>query len=151
MVTVDNLLAVPVAIARAIRTLDKHPQVIGIAIASRADDDCPVDVTLQIKTELPSRFRGESPSGVRRVEPVKLSFPVSFPLFAPRPSLRDDFDRSHPHLQPSAAGAAPEPCLVFGSPRELIQSGGGILALLQQLLDWLDRAAMLKLKGICSA
>ncbi|MDF1671838.1 ThiF family adenylyltransferase [Pseudophaeobacter sp. 1A16562] len=145
MVTVDDLLAVPVAIARAIRTLDKHPQVIGIDIASRADDESPVDVTLQIKSELPSRFRGESPSGVRRVEPVKLSFPASYPLFAPRPSLRDDFDRSHPHLQPSAAGSAPEPCLVFGSPRELIQSGGGILALLQQLLDWLDRAAMLKL------
>ena len=68
MVTVDDLLAVPVAIARAIRTLDRHPQVIGIAIASRADDESPVDVTLQIKSELPSRFRGESPSGVRRVE-----------------------------------------------------------------------------------
>tara|TARA_R100001369_G_scaffold49266_1_gene75911 strand:+ start:2785 stop:5103 length:2319 start_codon:yes stop_codon:yes gene_type:complete len=145
MVTVDDLLAVPVAIARAIRTLDKHPQVIGIDIAPRTGDESPADVTLQIKSELPSRFRGESPSGVRRVEPVKLSFPVSYPLFAPRPSLRDDFDRSHPHLQPSAAGTAPEPCLVFGSPRELIQSGGGILALLEQLLDWLDRAAMLKL------
>ncbi|THF70013.1 MAG: hypothetical protein E8G75_12730, partial [Sulfitobacter sp. SK025] len=40
------------------------------------------------------------PVGRKRVEPVKLSFPVSYPLFAPRPSLRDDFDRSHPHLQP---------------------------------------------------
>ncbi|PWE35001.1 thiamine biosynthesis protein ThiF [Pelagicola sp. LXJ1103] len=147
MVNVDDLLAVPVAIARAIRSLDKHPQVVGIDIEPRAGDESPVDVTLQIKSELPSRFRGESPSGVRRVEPVKLSFPVSYPLFAPRPSLRNDFDRSHPHLQPSADDAAPEPCLVFGSPRELIQSGGGILALLQQLLDWLDRAAMLKLNN----
>ncbi|MFC6642225.1 hypothetical protein [Sulfitobacter profundi] len=145
MVNTEDLLALPVAIARAVRSLDKHPQVVGIDIASRADVESSVDVTLQIRLELPSRFRGESPSGVRRVEAVKFSFPVSYPLYAPRPSLRDDFDRSHPHLQPNASGAPPEPCLVFGSPRELIQSGGGILALLQQLLDWLDRAAMLEL------
>ncbi|WP_299507201.1 ThiF family adenylyltransferase [uncultured Roseobacter sp.] len=145
MVNVDDLLAVPVAIARAVRALDKHPQILGIDIAPRDDEERPVDVTLQIKSELPSRFKGESPSGVRRIEPVTLSFPISYPLFAPRPTLRDDFDRSHPHLQPGGVNAAPEPCLVFGSPRELIQSGGGILALLQQLLDWLDRAAMLKL------
>lgn len=145
MVVVADLLVIPIAIARAVRALDKHPQVLGIDIDPRSEDDSPVVVTLSIRSELPTRFAGESPSGVRRVEPVKLTFPVSYPLFAPRPSLREDFQRSHPHLQPGLASDAPEPCLVFGSPRELIQSGGGILALLEQLLSWLDRAAMLSL------
>lgn len=145
MVVVADLLAIPIAIARAVRALDKHPQVLGIDIDPRADETSPVIVNLSIKTELPTRFAGKSPTGVRRIEPVKLTFPISYPLFAPRPSLRDDFERSHPHLQPGLASDAPEPCLVFGSPRELIQSGGGILALLEQLLSWLDRAAMLAL------
>jgi hypothetical protein len=124
MVVVSDLLAIPIAIARAVRALDKHPQVLRIDIDPRSEEDSPVVVTLSIRSELPTRFAGESPTGVRRIEPVKLTFPVSYPLFAPRPNLRGGFDRSHPHLQPGPASAAPEPCLVFGSPRELIQSGG---------------------------
>jgi len=141
----DQLQALPAAIARAIRSLDKHPQILEIDIGEREKDTDPVVVTLQIKTELPTRWKGLSPHGVKRVEPVVLTFPISYPVFAPRPTLRMDFPRWHPHLQPGSESEPPEPCLVFGSPRELIQTSGGILALLQQLLDWLDRAAMLKL------
>lgn len=144
MVAVDE--ALPAAIARAISAVDKHPQVLGIDVEQCVNEDSPVVVTLQIKTELPTRWRGISPHGVRKIESVKLTFPVLYPVFAPHISLRGDFGREHPHLQPGRpANAPPEPCLIFGSPRELIQSSGGILALLQQLLDWLERAAMLEL------
>ena len=36
---------------------------------------------------------------------------------------------------------APEPCLLDGSVRELVQGGGGILALIDQLVEWLEAAA----------
>ncbi len=145
MLATAQLTDLPIAIARSIRAISKHPQVLGISVTNREKDKDPVIVTLQVKTELPTRWKRQSPHGVHQVEPVVLSFPVTYPVFAPRPSLRADFPRWHPHLQPGSPTELPEPCLVFGSPRELIQTGGGILALLQQLLDWLDRAAMLKL------
>jgi hypothetical protein len=71
-------------------------------------------------------------------------FGPNYPIAAPAIRLRADFDRSHPHLQPGSPGDRPEPCLIAGSPRELLRSRG-ILGLVEQLAEWLERAAFVQL------
>ena len=84
---------------------------------------------------------GTTPSGVRAVEPVTLLFPNAFPLQAPVALLRKDFDRSLAHVQPGTIADRPVPCLFDGSLTELLQSGG-ILGVVDQLAEWLNRAAL---------
>jgi hypothetical protein len=110
------------------------------------EDSKVIAARIEIKTELPNPWRavGESPSGVRAIEPVFFFFGPNYPLSAPSIHLRADFDRSHPHLHPGSADEAPAPCLVAGSPRELLRLRG-ILGLVDQLAEWLDRAALLQL------
>lgn len=138
-------MTIPIATARALKLVSAHPAVEAIRILEHLDDGA-VLAEIDIANELPAAWRlvGESPSGVRNVETVTLSFPAGYPVFAPGLSLRADFDRSHPHLNPGSVDAPPRPCLVAGSTRELIQSRG-IEGLIDQLVDWLDKAAMLKL------
>jgi hypothetical protein len=134
-----------VAIGRALRLIATHNAVVGIKIEQNkgAGD---VLATVEIQTELPSDWRsaGESPSGVMHVEPVSFRFGQEYPVFPPQIRLRMDFNRSHPHIQPGSAIDPPEPCLVAGSPRELLRSRG-ILGLVEQVASWLDKAAMLEL------
>ncbi|MCJ2014185.1 Mov34/MPN/PAD-1 family protein [Methylobacterium sp. J-076] len=101
---------------------------------------------LAMDSNLPSRWlaRGHSDNGVRAIEPVKVVFGKHFPWSAPTFNLRDDFDRSHPHLQPWGPGRPPEPCVVFGSATELMRSRG-FTGLLDQMADWLERAAEVRL------
>ena len=92
---------------------------------------------------LPTRWRpvGQSPNGVRDLETVSLLFPSNFPVGAPTIHLRADFNRAHPHINPGPTGRPPQPCIVAGSPSELIQARG-FEGFLNQLVDWLDDAAM---------
>jgi len=136
---------IPVAVRRALRLIEAHPSVERLT-AARVEDSDMTAAVVHIRTELPNAWRaaGVSPSGVRAVEPVTFVFTGGYPLSAPRIRLRDDFDRSHPHIQPSWYGGPPEPCLVAGSPREVLRVRG-MGGLLEQLVDWLDRAAMVQL------
>jgi Prokaryotic E2 family A len=136
---------IPDAVLRALRLIEAHGAVVGVE-ARRLEDSKFVAATIKIKTELPNPWRaeGKSPSGVRVVEPVNFRFGPNYPLAAPLIRLRADFDRSHPHLQPGSADEAPNPCLVAGSPRELLRLRG-ILGLVDQLAEWLDRAALVQL------
>jgi hypothetical protein len=133
------------AIGRALRLISAHNAVVGVKLEpnSGAGDVCAI---VEIETELPSEWRsaGQSPSGVRRVEPISFRFGPQYPVYPPQIRLRADFDRSHPHIQPGSAEDLPEPCLVAGSPRELLRSPG-ILGLVEQLSNWLDKAAMVEL------
>lgn len=134
-----------IATARALRLIRAHDAVVSVTVKpSGATDE--VLAIVEIKTELPSEWRaiGKSPSGVQTIEPVSFRFDFRYPVQPPQIRLRADFDRSHPHLQPGAIGDLPEPCLFAGSPRELLRLRG-ILGLLEQLADWLDRAATLDL------
>lgn len=130
---------------RALRAAEAHPSVKGI---EWVPDDGRGHATalLAVDANLPSRWlaRGHSDNGVRAVEPVRVLFGADFPWSAPTIYLRDDFDRSHPHLQPRGPDHPPEPCLVFGSATELMRSRG-FSGLLDQLADWLERAAMVRL------
>jgi hypothetical protein len=133
------------AIARAIRLIKAHDAVVGVT-AHQAGDSDEVVAIVEIKTEFPSDWRvaGKSPSGVRAIEPVSFRFGPRYPVLPPQIRMRADFDRSHPHIQPGSAEDLPEPCLFAGSPRELLRLRG-ILGLVEQLADWLDKAATLDL------
>ena len=133
------------ATARALRTIASHPSVVDVRV-ERIEPTSAVRASILIRTELPNAWRaaGGSPSGVRAIEPIGLVFHASFPVSAPTITLRPDFDRGHPHIQPGPPDAATEPCLVAGSPREVVQART-ILGLIEQLVEWLDKASALQL------
>ena len=78
---------------------------------------------------------------MRGLESVSLLFPLEYPIKPPIPYLRADFDRSYPHLQPDPADRLPQPCLVDGDLGELLHHRG-LAGILDQLVEWLNRAAM---------
>lgn len=132
-------------VLRALRLIQTHPSVEHVTVGPVVAGGI-TRAVVEIRTELANdwRFVGASPSGVRAIEPVSFTFPADFPLFAPRITLRADFNRSHPHIQPSHPDQAPEPCLVAGSPRELLRLRG-VEGLVEQLVGWLDKAATTEL------
>ncbi|NOJ39064.1 Mov34/MPN/PAD-1 family protein [Bradyrhizobium australiense] len=136
---------IPVPVRRALRLIEAHPSVVRVT-ADRVENSAATLAVVEIRTEMANAWRaaGVSPSGVREIEPVSLLFTAGYPLGAPGIHLRSDFDRSHPHIQPSSRGGPPEPCLVAGSPREILRVRG-MGGLFEQLVDWLDKAAMAQL------
>lgn len=140
-------MTIPIATARALNLIGTHPAVEATRVIEHFDDGTVVAET-DIANELPAAWRvaGESPSGVRQLETISLKFPAGYPVFAPSVFLRADFNRSHPHINPGPADQPPQPCLVAGSSRELIQTRG-IEGLIEQLVKWLDDAMMLKLNN----
>ncbi len=84
---------------------------------------------------------GVSPNGVRAVETTTWSFLPSYPMQAPLIRLRQDFDRSFPHINPGEAGSLPHPCIVDGNINEFLQQEG-IAGLLNATVDWLEKAAL---------
>ena len=135
--------SVPTPIARAIHQIAGHPAVSNVVLQSSGEF---ADAVVQIASGLPSRWQaaGVSPNGVRAIETITIRFSGQFPIVAPTFLLRDDFNRFHPHLQPRPADQPPEPCLTNGAPTELLRSRG-IHGLLEQLVLWLERAALVEL------
>lgn len=135
--------AISVPVARAVRQMAAHPAVVSVGILSSGTTTV---AELQLDARLPSRWKaeGNSPNGVRAVEPVSVHFGPRFPATAPRFFLRPDFDRSHPHIQPLSAIGLPEPCFSAVAPDELLRARG-IHGLLDQLALWLERAARVEL------
>lgn len=135
----------PLALVRAIKLCEAHPAVCASRLVDEAEDGS-VTLELDIKTELPAAWRGagESPNGVREIEPVRFAFSALYPLSAPRITLRQDFNRRHPHINPGPPDQPPMPCVAAGSPRELIQSHG-IEGLVDQAADWLEKASTISL------
>jgi hypothetical protein len=127
--------------ARALQLAGAHPSVVGVRVVEEADDGA-VKAEIDIRTELFAAWRmaGESPFGVRDVEVVTFAFPADYPIRAPLITLRQDFNRGHPHINPGPPDQPPVPCIVDGSLGELLQRRG-IEGVLDQLVDWLDRAS----------
>lgn len=136
------------AVGRALRIAAVHPAVRDVRAAKQ--DDGSVWAELDLEQQLPSAWRiaGVSPSGVRSVETVTVRFPPDFPQGSPLAFLRPDFDRSHPHLLPvpKSLGLPPQPCVARTYTSELIQARG-FSGYLDQLADWLDKAAMCQLNN----
>ena len=83
--------------------------------------------------------QGETPEGVRQREPVTFLFPGGFPLDAPIIVLRDDFPRGFPHINPNDKQVLP--CIYDGTLSELLQQSEWMNGILNQLVEWLERAA----------
>lgn len=98
-------------------------------------------VSAKAKVNLPGRFikTGETDIGVRDREDVRFIFPDTFPLKAPIIKLRDDFPRSFPHINPFEKHVLP--CIYDGNLSELLQQAEWMNGILNQLADWLERAA----------
>jgi Prokaryotic E2 family A/ThiF family len=135
----------PESVRRALKQIAEHPHVKSIEPqkAGGADTDTSHEVIVYIETNLPAAWRasGVSPeTGVRLFEPVRFVFPATFPTNPPRIYLRQDFNRSLPHIQPGNLEGPVEPCYLDGDPRELLHQQG-ILGIINQIVIWLERAA----------
>lgn len=95
----------------------------------------------RFNVNLPGRFsdKGESAKGVRAIEPVEFIFNEEFPYKAPKIYLRDDFCREFPHINPSKRKVFP--CIFEGSLDELLQQPKWFDLILDQVMDWLEKAA----------
>lgn len=141
----QEIQALPQPLQWAFRTLREHPHILALSIFRHPSDEARVLAVFTVLTNLPGRWKGESPSGVRRKEIISMSFGLNYPQSSPRPYLREDFNRAHPHLQPRPPTSLPEPCLVDGSPREFVLATGSINGLADQLVLWLERASEINL------
>lgn len=98
-------------------------------------------ITATASVSLPSRFiaSGVTDTGVKDRETVTFVFPTEFPLRAPLILLRSDFPRCFPHINPSESCV--RPCIYEGNLSELLQQPEWMNAILNQLVDWLEKAA----------
>ncbi|MBI5641180.1 MAG: Mov34/MPN/PAD-1 family protein [Nitrospirae bacterium] len=96
-----------------------------------------------IEVPLPSRVRnkGISKTGVKAREPIILDFPKEYPFLSPTVRLRKDFNRSLPHINPGSPDSYVRPCIFEGDINELLHQENGIYGILDQLSDWLRKAA----------
>jgi len=130
-------------IGRTLRIIGAHSNVVEIS-PPRADHVTGAwEVEVALRLGLPNAWvaDGRSPNGVQVHETVTVRFPAGFPLRAPIVFLRQDFDRSLAHVLPGDPATRPRPCLFDGDLSELLQQQG-IAAILNQLVQWLERAAL---------
>ena len=131
------------AVNRALKLIESHPAWRGTRCVLTDPSTGAVTVDLDVEVNLPFAWaaEGESPSGVRLLEPVTLTFPPRFPLYAPGIELRHDFNRSLAHVIPGPVTERPVPCIYDGPMSELMQRDG-VAGILNQLVCWLDAAAL---------
>lgn len=105
------------------------------------DSDSVATISATVNVNLPSRFirAGITEIGVKEEEEVEFIFGNSFPNKAPTIRLRDDFPRCFPHINPSEKKVLP--CIYEGDLSELLQQNGWMNEILNQLVDWLEKAA----------
>lgn len=134
------------AVRRALTLMESHPAICHVAISSfdKAMRTTSVNATFDVSLPNAWRSSGESPSGVRLKEEVRFDFPNDFPFSPPRISLRQDFSRNLPHMQPWLLSGRPIPCIYDGDIAELLHQEG-LVSILNQVSVWLDRAALLNL------
>lgn len=130
-------------ILRALALVSAHPAVSDVTTPSVVDGGSMVAVDVTFNVNLPNSWMrtGESPTGVKPQEVVRLTFPGGFPLDAPEVSLRPDFNRNLPHMQPWLTDGCPVPCLYDGDLVELLHHEG-LAGILNQTAVWLERAAL---------
>jgi hypothetical protein len=130
-------------ILRTLRIIGAHSNVVELSPARHDAKTDAWEIEVVLRLGLPNAWvaDGQSPNGVRTLEKVTLRFPAGFPLRAPIVFLRQDFDRSLAHVLPGGPASHPRPCLFDGDLTELLQQQG-IAAILNQLVQWLERAAL---------
>lgn len=125
----------------AAREIASHPAATLLGEPAFHDSGATLMVEIDLRYGAKWRAEGASPTGVLPREVVRFDFPPSFPAKAPDFSLRADFSRNHPHVQPwLAVDGGVVPCVVNGSVGEFI-AARGLYDLVAQILDWLEGAA----------
>ncbi|MDD2273776.1 MAG: ThiF family adenylyltransferase [Desulfuromonadaceae bacterium] len=139
--SVIRKLTIPPSISQAVRELENFPDVllVGEPVPSRRG----WGVVTMFSVPLPSRATelGISSTGVKESEPVMFLFPISYPRKAPKVRLREDFPRNLPHLYPGSVKDFVVPCIYDGSLDDLLHQGKGLHGILEQVQDWLRKAA----------
>jgi len=131
------------ALSRALLVISSHPSVVEVVTEEIDPSDDPVRLEFMIDVAMSNRWRaaGQSPNGVRRIEPVAFDFRSSFPRIAPELSLRSDFGRDKAHVQPWLTyDGRPVPCIYEGLLSEFFFQQG-IAGILNQTANWLEKAA----------
>lgn len=126
---------------KAHKYISEHNAFVDISEVKLDDADSVATISATVKVNLPGRFikAGITEIGVKEKEEVNFHFTSSFPLKAPTIQLRDDFPRCFPHINPSEEKVLP--CIYEGSLSELLQQSGWMNEILNQLVDWLEKAA----------
>lgn len=118
-----------------------HPQVCSDTIQFTEDSKGHI-AHFEIAIHLPrDSIDGVSSTGTREVELVGLRFKDTFPFSAPTIELRPDFNRQHPHINPSAPDTPVKPCISEEPLKELLNDPDWIQTIISRLADWLSDSA----------
>lgn len=132
----------------AFRTIQSHTSIDGETEPPRALDNGGFEIKFNMHVSLPSRSnrKGISETGVKSREPIILRFPLTYPFQAPTTLLRPDFNRLLPHINPILGVDEKShvlPCVYDGPLDDLLhQEGDGLSEILNQLSEWLGKAAI---------
>jgi integrative and conjugative element protein (TIGR02256 family) len=119
---------------------NNHPSIFSVSTIEHKGNGY-YTFTAEYKVNLPGRFDiiGQTERGVRKREPVEFLFTPAFPFKAPLIFLRDDFCRNFPHINPSKIKV--NPCIFYGNLDELLQQPKWFDHILDQMVDWFEKAA----------
>lgn len=127
------------------RVAEKHDECTDAKIIDIGNSSAIVNINLNVQMPFQYRVDGQSPNGVYNNETISVLLLEQFPWLPPFFSLRMNFPRNLPHLQPGKITEPPEPCLIDGSIREYFFQFGlaevGVFHLIDQLAIWLRKAA----------
>lgn len=128
-------------IEKAHRYINEHGAFFDVSDIKYSDDESVAIIEANIAVELPARFLEDNvtDTGIQSTEHVKFEFNSDFPLVAPRIILRDDFPRIFPHINPNDSLVLP--CIYEGDLSELLQQSEWMHGILNQLVDWMEKAA----------
>ncbi|MDH4263203.1 MAG: Mov34/MPN/PAD-1 family protein [Spirochaetia bacterium] len=129
----------PIWIVKAKQFAIEHPAVKNVSEIHELNNIYLLDVYFNVN--LPGKFdiEGATKKGVKKVEIVTFEFNDKFPIIAPKIYLRHDFPRNFPHINPSTTKV--NPCVYEGSLDELLQQPKWFDHILDQVSDWLEKAA----------
>ena len=128
-------------IEKAYKYINEHNAFENVSEMQFSDDDKNATISATVSVGLPSKFIKAKMTkiGVRSKEEVRFVFLETFPLNAPKILLRNDFPRCFPHINPSETKV--NPCIYEGNLSELLQQSEWMNGILNQLVDWLEKAA----------
>jgi hypothetical protein len=129
------------AVERGRLLLRAHRQIAYVSEARKTSNDAAVDIRVRVNLPFAWSAAGHSPNGVRAIEPVTVHFPSTFPRHAPDFHARQDFSRYLAHVQPGSDDGPVRPCIFDGDTTELLHHAG-LLALIDHLVDWYEKAAL---------
>jgi len=139
----ESIPPAPQSILDVARLASRHPAIIEVKPPFwEATDGGKFVLELLLSVSLPSRARrlGISSTGVKGSELCRLEFCSKWPSRAPKIALRRDFPLNLPHIDPHSDGDYVRPCIYAGSLSELMHRMG-FLKVIDQLADWIDKAA----------